>query len=530
MKGQQSIRLLYREVSSSRYGSHLCRQYSSKRTREPYVLSRLVIDLDAADSKFVKRVEDVETGQQEFTVERQESNRTEIPTKSVHHRPFNIWRITPHDLLSYAFLGDVHPEDPNHVELRNVARHNDILPIDSLETKIEQLISRYSPNSSSNLTHAGLDKTQYSEISTQMEHISVFWQLRRMIALLSSTPQGCKFIIKHENSLLFALQRTRGVKNEDSLLFLNNFIINTKAKSLKRGRSLWKEGYYKAISNRNLPSMEFYAGTFGRPYHDIRHATLIGYMMRQKGVEDVVIANEIRQLLCKVHGSHDLSIRNEIEAIHHKNNQIFINYAAFICILGRLGLKDELWSEWVSIEGKEVPPQMSEDEYRRFRAQMFGAAYLLAEDLHTAITILNSVSKGQNGGVVAATEHEEFPGDTSLLGLMRVHQTPISSRLGMFMFVKCFYISCQFLPQITMMSAIWDSLGEASKNPKRCIDVLQEFLLTGSTLSLETGMNRRFCAAIDQKRPNGQQGIHISNPMTGATFLWKPVNEVDSVV
>lgn len=505
-----------------------------------------MIDLDAADSKFVKRVEDLKVNQEEDISTRNISAMPETSEGKAPRWILNAYRLTPHDLLSYAFLGDINPEDRKHEELRTVLRHNDVYPMDSVNHKTEQLVSRFSKHPSRNLKRAGFDEARKLEIAAQISECPKFWQLRRMVSLLSSTEEGCKFITEHEELILKPVKngwksRQKGLVSrgydERILRFLNNLSLRVKSRSIEPGPCLSKKGYYTAAATQNVPSMRLYSRMLAMHnlYNPLRHAMLIAHALRHIGVEDHIITEETRHELFSARNGNKSSngvldqkppkLLESPSDDARDRREGFLDYPILICILGEMGLKDELWSEWSASEKYTPPLQITDNEYKRFRAQMFATAFLLAKDRDRALNVLKAAPHGRKECVVAE-EEEDLPAQGDIIQLVMQRQTSFSSRLCMCILFRGYYMAHQLSTTSKLNAVLWDSLGHIPDDPVQTLNVIQQFLLAESLEESTVNAPLNFRWTVDWEEFNGKQGLVINDQMRNTT--WKSIYSASS--
>lgn len=538
MRGQRGVCLLCRNILVARPRAGDSRLFASSRNREPYVLSRLVIDLDAADSKFVKRVEDLEVEQEEDVTTRNISSHTKSSEGKPPRWILNAYRLTPHDLLSYTFLGDINPEDRKHEELRTVLKHNDVYPMDSVNHKIEQLVSRFSKHPSRNLKRAGFDEVRKLEIATQISECASFWQLRRMVTLLSSTKEGCKFIVDYEELILKSVKsswkiRQKGLVlrkyDERYLRLLNNLNLSLKARRIEPGPRLFKKGYNEAAATQNAPSMRLYSKMLAAhtPYNPIRYALLMAQVLQYIGVEDRIITEETRHELNSARNgnksSNGVSSEKSPEILESLSGNAkdkmegFLTYPILICILGEMGLKDELWREWIASENYSRPPQITDNEYQKFRAHVFATAFLLAKDRDRALIVLETEPHGRNESMAA--EEQSLPAHGNIIQLVMQRQTSFSSRLCMSIFFRGYYMAHQLSISSNLNAILWDSLGHISNDSVQTLNIIQRFLLVESMQESTMNAPLDFWQTVDWGNFNGEQGLVVNDQRKTAT--WK---------
>ena len=108
MRHQRDIRLLRRHIfKSHNHNPTSSARYGSSKTREPYILPRLVIDLDANDNQFVRQATEEDYAVKPKPPRRQpyEAKQLALHRRSIPHA-FHANTIAAPDLLAYALLGN----------------------------------------------------------------------------------------------------------------------------------------------------------------------------------------------------------------------------------------------------------------------------------------------------------------------------------------------------------------------------------------------------------------------------------------
>ncbi|RDL37414.1 uncharacterized protein BP5553_04847 [Venustampulla echinocandica] len=244
-------------------------RWASTKPPHIYNLPRVVVDLDAFDSKIVRKLEDIPEKEQAISwrpsripVRLQECQNPKTQTAQASSRTnaakmrglrwhrwagngsltrqdvgnpeqsngncremeinmpsprsnFKPMTATAPDLLMYALLGEpTASHNPKNTFLRQLLRSNGLLAAESTEENLEQLTLQFPTDPLANAIQAGF--TPESEALLKQEIFTGLWsfsEICRFISMLSSTSQGCQFIAKFGDDIVKLLRRCRFISH-----------------------------------------------------------------------------------------------------------------------------------------------------------------------------------------------------------------------------------------------------------------------------------------------------------------------------
>jgi hypothetical protein len=421
----------------------LSRGYSSfrQRSREPYILPRLVIDLDSSDNRYVrqeedgagtiqnaanyrpKRAQEVKTGRpgarSEITTPRKGNKTAEHESRNDRDMRRGFWTMrigrgnnndlfkasttSPLDILTWALNGDeagaetVPEQEPN---------------IHFSDTTMDV-------STSINTTGVDLrDKSIWTRIGRTFVPLA---RLHREISSLCSTAKGCKFLLEKESLVVMALQfyntpRPYGTKAGSAravksriLRQLNNIHINMKSKGLEIGPALCNAGLYYSSVTDTSESLAMYLQIMVANGYELTEYTpwALNQVLRKVRPMDLSQATTNRltdhTVLSLVTGTEPdgpicpLEQRNPSFASLLRQNQpedlVTRLYTIYLVTLGKIGAGKHLMQEYQTAQNSQVshvPRSLRGDENSVRRAQLFAVAFILARDVENAAAILKN--------------------------------------------------------------------------------------------------------------------------------------------
>jgi hypothetical protein len=262
------------------------RHHSSLRqiSKKPFILNRLVVDLDARDSKFVKPVEELNEQNAWYNSLRGRSKPKHRPVRIPKPLrpevfdlgPFQTRAVTTIDLFTYAIKGDHFCSNSSDKLslLRDIFDRLRIETRDTADSKLEQLLVNYTTKEETNLNEAGFQPSNGENeeaIKKQITRYSSFRSLRRLVSMLSRTKAGCKFLARNGGSVAEGIMSCRQTARsrvaeqwdprphaDDILKVLNNLRLNMESKGIEIGPDLCDIGLYFAASILQIQSMKTY--------------------------------------------------------------------------------------------------------------------------------------------------------------------------------------------------------------------------------------------------------------------------------
>ena len=212
MRGQKGICLFCRHALKLHPSIPTTKRLASSRSNEPFILPRLVIDLDAADSKLVRRWEDIVLEEnpappeeptvrgyrQSMEKKKKDGTVNLLPTSSL-----KTLITMPPDLLNYALLGDpIATTSIWYPQVRKLFQSRMIQPEDNTETKLQQLTFNFLIDETERFAASGFPEVSELAIVDQITEIKVFSKLHRTISMLSRTVEGCQFLARNSIAIL----------------------------------------------------------------------------------------------------------------------------------------------------------------------------------------------------------------------------------------------------------------------------------------------------------------------------------------
>ncbi|KAH6668956.1 hypothetical protein B0J14DRAFT_566608 [Halenospora varia] len=335
MRAQKRACLICRRIANSHHESIKGRRSISYnpypkdppqiRRPEPYILSDFVIELDAADSTFVRRFEDMTPEEQRLQL-RQKPDSWEIQTiqpsrtrpdnlstarratiANSHNEftPLYVLRPEPTDLLAEAFARPIsdrgNSADRTHsIGLRRSKTLGELhkgrmtpLGASSRETFI-RLSTGFTTDADNRLQSAGFDTRNAAEIAGDLSKTRDFSVLERIVARLSSTNRGCALLAQHGRNVNQAIQTCLSALHEERrtgqktgiltknagstfsrLQMLNNLSISAESKGIPIDVDLCLSGLYYAAKSNNLPAVRRYLQIFSRQFSDLNSGEAI---------------------------------------------------------------------------------------------------------------------------------------------------------------------------------------------------------------------------------------------------------------
>lgn len=414
------------------------KRYVSSRQYEPYILPRLVIDLDAYDSRYVRKVEDLEPHipdknsskhgalERNFHKDKKSWRRIQI-IPGDNEGPFNTRTTTSPDILRYALQGD--PFTPGSFQklsaLRGVFEERQIHPLDSSETKIQQLVSGFTANDASDLYSAGFGRLDEESIKLQIQSCTSFNNLRRIISMLSSTVEGCRFLVTNGASVVEGIKSCRKAQGrpqkleesdprptiQDIIKLLNNLRLNMEAKGLEIGPDICNAGLYYSAKGFQLQSTKTYLETmverlYATNWHT--HWALIYLTLNMSrprsfhtGRNKLAFDIDRRQAVLNLvtgwecdgiprPGEQRKPSFASLLAQDHNDNISLNLYPAYVIGLGQMGESKALWNEYKSLDDTLLPKALSGEQNSTSRACLFAMGFILANNPEHAGVVLRS--------------------------------------------------------------------------------------------------------------------------------------------
>ncbi|KAE9367976.1 hypothetical protein N431DRAFT_429246 [Stipitochalara longipes BDJ] len=556
MRGQKGICLLCRHTLEFRWTIPARKRLASSRANEPYVLPRLVIDLDAADSKLVRRWEDLADEEKDPTPPKQPNLRGRPESMKKKYGtvekgrvrptvPLKTLKTTPADLLSYALLGDpiasrANTRDP---QLRTLFRSRMVQPEDSAETKLQQLTYDFTLDEAERLRASGFGEASELAIVNHISAMNVSSRLHRTISILSRTTEGCQFLARNSSAVLESIRLCRkanpnrevNVKKFTGnmvLRLLNNLQLNMESKGVEFGSRFSNAGIYYAGKTSNLPAVRKYlqilrANSYATDWRTIAALRELFRAMKStpKGIDEAkhFTKSDFLHLVTGWEGgiprdgkTRDLSFAS----LFSQNNSTEFSaciYPRYLLALGELKRNKALWSEWESVGKTQLPPVFRGDHHSRFRARMFAFAFLLGGDKNRALEVLRSVPPDHED--IFTPGYHELVKNWEYSGGSYTNAPNISSGEWLLTLIHDHYSFNNVWPKANLLEVMKRAIRYLPKDPLDVLNQLDRFVLEG----LEGTSNERKMKYVDWDRNHiGQEGLSIIPEGAAEAEYWRP--------
>jgi hypothetical protein len=551
MRGQKGICLFCRHALKLRPSIPFTKRLASSRSNEPFILPRLVIDLDAADSKLVRRWEDIVLEEnpappKEPTVrgyrQSMEKKKKDGKFKLLPISPLKTLITMPPDLLNYALLGDpTATRSIRYPQARKLFQSRMIQPEDSAETKLQQLTFNFLIDETERFAASGFPESSELAIVDQITEIKVFSKLHRTIAMLSRTVEGCQFLARNSIAILESIRKCRKAQKDvrpssrSSEMFnakmvlrlLNNLQLNMESKGVDFGPRLSNAGLYYAGKLQRLPALRKYlqilcANSYAT---DWRTVAALRFVFRTSMYEiSVVKRDDMKsEFLRLLTGWEKDGIRQDGEKrslsfaslCHQDSSTEFLTciYPKYLLALGEVKCTEALWAEWKSAEANAeympFPSFFRGAEHMRFRARMFAFAFLVGGDKLRALEVLRWVP----------TDHEDkfTKGYQGLISTWTYVDAPnLSSGEWLLALIHDHYLFNNVWPNTDLLNEMKEAIAYLPKGPLEALNELNRFVLEG----LDANDKERRHVGWE-KNTSGQAGLAIRLEEAGPVY-WRP--------
>jgi len=390
---------------------------------EPFVLPRLAIDLDAADSKYVRQLEEQDVdnlprprylGEERLELEehiRRYRENLKLPLTATERRAqFSEHAINAPDLLFYALLGRPHLQPENireYIHLQKTFDLNGILRDDEENVIVQQLISNYFPSKS-----VELDSEEYSPAEKELfvqrfNNCRSLTSLRRLVSMVCETSRGCRFLAQSDviRTSLREIRKysPRPPTTQDVLSMVNNLRLNLESKGFEIGADFTTCGLYYASKSSNLTAVTMYlqiAKDKETP-PDKFAARAIKYLVRRLKPGSL----RARLVLTLLTGWESDGVPTPGEKRQPSFGSMHRGLAAddnlllrYIVGLALCDAKQALWHQWKILQDTNLPSSSNSATTLITRAHMFAMGFLIANDKNSALQILGAIELHTDGG------------------------------------------------------------------------------------------------------------------------------------
>jgi hypothetical protein len=415
MRGRQQICIICRNIGRpSRVVTSGRRAASQLRSLEPYDASKLILDLDAADSKYVRRYED------------QQEEKATSPPKSVRdakaqaearkrHDPKaipDLYRPNPIDFMRYALVDDVWKHNAHKSAfLRHVLSKCFLSGLGKFKDHIKwSRAYEVLPHKMDQLLHVPDDQVLQG-IKSAFSDCKNIQEISRITAIMTRTVDGCKFVSSNGNFILNTLGLEvprRNSKRRGTLRYINAVIQKLETMGVDPGPQWYGSGMYHAARTLSYPALKKYIDVAMKNNDtaekiDIAHirATLeclMGWPVDSKSQRRVKFINESdsrkRDLLRLLTGWDNLGVpegdenRKPCFALLLRDDRT--TFEAYIENLIKLEADEALWYELTNVDLAATPDGTSKgDDSALFqRADLLARVFISLGDPLRALQVL----------------------------------------------------------------------------------------------------------------------------------------------
>lgn len=538
------------------------------------MLPRLVIDLDASDSKFVKKAEEVEQNalkspggkkQAKNLVKSRKHSFRKITVKEGKPKiAFKTQTVTSPDLLHYALLGDPHasPSRENDT-LRRIFKGRLIHPNDKAEIKVEQLTLDFTTDASQNLARAGFAQGQKDAVLEEIRVCESFTRLQRMISMISSSVNGCKFLADSGPDIVDRIRLCRKAQGLEFLRpseisatavlnLLNNLHLNMKSKGVHFPPSLCNAGLYYASKAFDLPAVRMYLCEISEMSHTSNWHTgqalrrlqqhIMGKTTNKRPWFPWMGENsrtaEVVKLITGWASPSGPTLEEErqlsfVNLLSHERSRYFKDttgyredlYRTYILGLGELGLADILWREWSTPDLTRISQRYVDDRFLKARVQTFAVAFLLAKDIDRALSIFNSVQWKRHSSNSQSLEPPSQPSAST--SSQKDSRDELRKAVPLMQCLIMHHYSFHgLMPSDKLLSmVVKESLVEKQTprdQPEKALKAIERLLLTGFHSTRAKNLT------LDWATFDGQEGLLVMPKLGSRPAYFKTVTQGES--
>jgi hypothetical protein len=392
---------------------------------EPYDLPRVVVDLDAFESPHVRVADDGEKPSRSSITP---STFRKITARYVEPAPARKetgfprkFAVTPLLVLQYALLGEGLPTAKDSW-YREFIRANTRMPNDMPEEKMKQLASKLFMDPVENLIYQGFTKKNEKRLALELDHCGNFTRLRNIATLISTTHEGCQFLLRNDSKLASGVKiclehstntSAYAAQCTAALVFLNNLFKSIKSKDLAPGAVLSSLALRISAELCILPAVKNHLSNYKQSKDKLENPD---FNLALKSLQKAYVYDtEMRIMpwkdnkwhrreLLKLITGWRLGDRREADTPRELSFALLSSpetssYSRYIIGLGEMGLANAIWIEWQGLTKVGVPGQYS------FNVQLFTIALLLAKSPEFALKVLGSVQQDARPAATDVSSH-----------------------------------------------------------------------------------------------------------------------------
>jgi hypothetical protein len=417
MQGRQQICILCRNIGRpARIILHNRREASQLRSLEPYDATKLILDLDAADSKYVRKLDDRLEYKTQLPplpprnspkaiveAKARKKSRTLLDPKDVP----DIYRPAPIDFMKYALdtVCDRRKKGP----LRKILSKCLPVGLGKFEDHIKWLRAyEVLPYKVEKLLR-GPNEQAVQGIESALNYSTSIDELSRITSLLARTVEGCKFVALNGTLFLGRIGMTppsnlKGQRTgtHKKLKYINAVIQRLETMGVDAGPQWYRAGLENAVKALHSPALKKYIDiAFTRKDMFKLQRTLEHTVAWSFDVRDIEENNSMTvDLLKLLTGWENLGVPEGDE--HRKPcfalllNDDLGMYEAYIDALDKLGAYNALWHEFYHLDSPQVSPRTSRSDNER--VGVFDRVLTRLRSPLEALKVLNKQGQARSSG------------------------------------------------------------------------------------------------------------------------------------
>jgi len=415
MRGRQQICILCRNiVHPTRIIPNGRRAASQLRSLEPYDASKLILDLDAVDCKYVRRYEDQQEEQNTRppTSIRDDKSHKEARRQLDPKAVPDLYRPNAADFMRYALVDDAWKFRPHkNAFLRQVLSKCHLPSLGKFEDQIKWLRAyEVLPYKVERLLHVP-DEQVPEGIESTFRDCKTLFEFGRITSLMTNTIDGCKFVSSNGTFILNAMAvqvPPKKLRRWGTLKYINAVIQKLETKGVDPGPQWYGAGMYHAARTLTYPALKKYidvAVTNNDKIEriDMKHVQAIldhvlSWPLDKKGRRRVryIDKKDSRKgdFLRLLTGWNNLGVpegdegRKPCLALLIQDDRAM--YEAYIQNLAKLEANEAIWHEFNHIDLTPIPDWTGKgDDFALFeRANMFARTFVHSRDPLQALKVL----------------------------------------------------------------------------------------------------------------------------------------------
>jgi hypothetical protein len=427
-----------------------------------------------------------------------------------------------------------------------------IRPEDSVKTNTHILTNEFTLDADENLRRAGFIQQYELAIADELKNCQHFSRLHRMVAMLSSTAEGCSFLAQHGSFLIRGIRNCRKAQDQSYirkrenisvtmvLRLLNNLHRSSTSKEVEILDPLCNAGLYYATKAFVLPATRMYLELARRKGYktDWRTAAALKNLCKaikfghNSVVGEIRETNEALKLITgwESGGKPVGTPRRTLcfsYLLPQDTNREFLNslYPEYIASLGELGLNGALLAEYHQSEKFMIPKLFQGEHNLRFRAHLYATAFLLANDSKHALSVLQSIPKGHQDD--APLDEKDLPQYWLPRRGYAPDRSPPSRKAWLLVVILDHYRFNGFEPTNKLWDFMWDTLQNMPEDPPQALEALDRILVTDNHSQPVMAKNP---LTLDWAEIGREEGLLATTNRGDRVVYWKPAKKVTEPV